>query len=153
MSPGSVYRYFCGKDAIIEALVEGEKKYFFELFGKLDPQNDIVNGMIALMDAFTAPDPGQVHLDAEIMAEAFRHDLIREILCRYTAEVTDRLAALLEEGRRKGQVRADVEVTTAAIALTCIADGLTYRRALGCIPDAELLKERLGEMVRRMLCP
>jgi len=153
MSPGSVYRYFPSKDAIIEALVEEEKHYFFELFQRLDTQSDVVAGMIAMMDAFIAPDPGQVHLDAEITAEAFRHELIREILRRYEAEVTARLGALLTEGKQRGQIRSDVDLRSASLVLTCIADGLTYRRALGFLPDADAVKAAVGEMIRRLLCP
>jgi TetR/AcrR family transcriptional repressor of uid operon len=132
MSPGSVYRYFAGKDDLIAALVERDLVQTVGRIEALGKQNNLPAALRGLADVVLAElaDPVLGPLQREIGSEALRNPRVGELLRKSDATVIAALAAALRRAQRRGEIDPGLEPAATAEILVAIVDGLSWRVSL-----------------------
>jgi AcrR family transcriptional regulator len=155
MSPGALYRYFPGKDAIIAAIAEAERERHAAFFEQLDQASDPVEvlasvGQEMLEQALAGP---LCALAAETAAEAARNPAIRAVFARKHAEARAALARAFRRGQASGLVDPALDVETVASLLLALGDGLLAHQGSLAAPDPDRLRPALRDLVARILRP
>ncbi len=153
MSPGALYRYFDGKDAIIRAIAEDEREDNARLLQALADAPDLVTGLSrigrAALEAGADPDYGR--LAVEIMAEAARNPEVAAIFRRNDAEVKEALTDALRAVRTAGTLDPAIDPAAAAEILIALYDGLSARALLNPEFDPGQVAPLLDQLLTRFL--
>jgi AcrR family transcriptional regulator len=155
ISPGHLYHFFPSKEAIVEAIVEGDRERMKAAVAEIADQPDLIK---ALVHALEVIDSGSGFafdnvLSAEIVAEAARNPRVSEILGRFDADARAELGRLLRLGQDAGQVRRDLDVEAMAGVLLVIMDGLGARTISDPKGSRRALYPLLGAMLTQRLAP
>lgn len=153
LSPGSVYRYFRGKEEIIEAIVEED---LTESLGAIERLARIPDSRAALAAAVAAAlattDPIAGVLTAEVVAEATRNPRVGAMVHRHEAAVVGALAAVVRRGQTRGEIDGTLDPTHVATLVASLVEDVTIRRALAPEEDlagyAALLRDALVRLLR-----
>lgn len=138
LSVGGVYWYFKGKEAIIHALLqEMFDADLSELRGVLAAEGSVQARLRAYVRSGLAPAAEQSPLSNELYSLATRNEAARAHLLAYLGEFQRLLAALIQQGIDRGELRA-VDPMTAALTLLTAYEGFTELAMLGLLqPDPE----------------
>lgn len=155
MSAGNLYRYFAGKEAIIEAIAEEERRENAVLFEKLFGARDLLGGLIELLEASLrrAADPDYERISLEVAAEASRNPRVAAMFARNEAEAKEAFVRILRVAAERGQVDPDLDFASVASLLIALADSAIGRMTLD--PDFEpaALAPTMRALVTRFLRP
>jgi AcrR family transcriptional regulator len=136
LSAGAIYRYFAGKEAIIEAIGDARS----------EDSRDIIAGVAreagASLDAFAMlarafftqlqPRHGDRGcIDFELWSAALRNDHVRDTIARGAEAVIAPVAKLLQQAQAEGDLANDVDTEALARVLYGTFDGLTVQLATG----------------------
>jgi len=138
LSPGSLYRYFRGKDDLIAALVERDRAESLALIDTVRETDDILTALGDLADASLASfdDPQECALSIEIAAEAVRNPRVGALVRRYTDGVADALTAVISAAQRREQIDPALDPRALARTLLALIDGLIVQKSLD--PDLDI---------------
>lgn len=134
LSSGALYRYFEGKESLIEALAEESAARRAHALRALEPGGgagalaDAVANMMAGLGSREAE--VSVRLDVRLWAEALDHAEVRETAREAFASVREPVAAYLEAEREAGRIRADVDPDAVGRLVISLLTGLELQRAL-----------------------
>lgn len=132
ISPGTVYRYFRGKEEIIAALCERERTVVREMFGRVEHVEGLFPRLDALVELTQAwmDTPGQAALYLEIAAEGARNPQVAEMIAHIDRASLEPMVAMLREAQERGEIGSHLDADLTARSLIALADGFTFRRAL-----------------------
>jgi AcrR family transcriptional regulator len=132
LSPGSVYRYYRGKEEIIAALVEASCADFLSLFEAVRDRTDIALAFDDLADAVLDKirDPALCILHIEANAEALRNPKMAEIVERRDAAIFSALANMIRQAQSKGVMDEDLDPGMSAEILVALIKGLAMRKSI-----------------------
>ncbi len=148
MSPGALYRYFPGKEAIIAGLVEMDREQLQANLRQLPREA----GFLAAMDAMGAlvlrdleTNAGLLVIWSEISAEATRNPAVAELIGQHYQFIETLLSGMIAEAVQRGELRADLDPAAAARFLVAMHDGMMTRRAVNpAYPLPQVMKESLA---------
>jgi AcrR family transcriptional regulator len=131
LGPGAVYRYFTGKDAIIAAMAEDERRQARTMLSEFHDTDDLPQALFAITQAFAlryaaTSDAG---LMTEIYAEGLRNKKVGAVIKKAEAEWVDGLADMLRTAQRRSQIDPALDAQQVALLLTAMWDGLVIRQA------------------------
>ncbi|WP_105426808.1 TetR/AcrR family transcriptional regulator [Neorhizobium tomejilense] len=154
MSPGNLFHYFSSKQAIIAAIVDGERRDVAEYFSSAMQAADLLGEILAFMDMILAlaADKTFAGLALEIAAEATRDPEIGARVSRNDVELRGALQALIIAAEERGQVGRALPSADAATWIATLIDGIFSR--VGIDPDfsPKAHSSTLRLMITRMLC-
>jgi AcrR family transcriptional regulator len=137
LSAGAVYRYFTGKDQIIEAIVDrvldevaGRIEQLFAEQGPLDPARAV--GLVVTTAASVA-ERGPVdvsRLAVQAWGEALRNPAVARVAGRAYRRLRAVFAAELQREQDEGLLPATLDVPAAAAALLSLVLGFIVQRLL-----------------------
>jgi AcrR family transcriptional regulator len=146
LSPGALYRYFSGKEAILEALAAGRQRQIGEFFGRLASGSAnrraflaAVADLATVLDDSAAQDG--LRLDLRLWNEALNAEEVNSTLVTELRAVLERLAPEIPGSADPAQREA---ISRLVVALL---QGLALQKALE--PDLEL--RSLLDPLRRLL--
>jgi hypothetical protein len=87
------------------------------------------------------------------MSESRRNPDVARLYEQIEHDIKNHLAVMLRSAIERGEVRADLDVESAAIVLMVLADGMSWRRAVDKRFDAERILPLILEMVQGLLAP
>jgi AcrR family transcriptional regulator len=152
ISPGSLFRHFPDKQAIIMAIAEREFAGYrsdveslatrdgIERLGKLSPE--------ALVELLK---PKVYELGVDSWLELSRDPETRRRLRTANQELRDHLSQRLKSGQNEGWVRKALDCDGAASLMLAMFGGLTTESELGLAPDATSAARAMGDLVRRFI--
>lgn len=154
VADGTIYLYFKSKDDLLICLFE---ERMAELNVRMRAEVDAQRGALRKLAAFV-----HLHLDmvrsrpelAEVLTVELRQSakLMKEYEARAFGEYLDILAAILEEGKREGSIRADVDVKAVRRAIFGALDEVALSWLLGGRRfDLEKNAAQLSDMLVRGL--
>lgn len=150
ISPGHLYHYFDSKEAIVEAIVEGDRARMVEIIAEMKRRSDPFGALMAAATETKHDDYGlalDTALTVEIAAEALRNPRVAEILLRLDRDARAEIATLLMHAQAEGRMDPGLDAADAAVALLTLIDGLQFR----AISDPEQDLSRTRPIFRRML--
>jgi len=132
MSPGNLFHYFASKQALIEALVEEDRREISEWFARTKDTDDLFATLLDLLDLCVeqVSNPIVTRIGVEIMAEALRNPKIDALVKRNEAERHAALLDLLRKAAARGQVDASLDLPKAATWVSALIDGAFGRAAM-----------------------
>jgi AcrR family transcriptional regulator len=132
LSPGSVYRYYSGKEEIIAALVEASCAEFMSLFEAVRDRVDIGRAFNDLIDAVLDKirDPAMCSLHVEANAEALRNPRMAEIVERRDAAIFSALGNMIRQAQSKGVMDENLDPNMSAEIMVALIKGLAMRKSI-----------------------
>ncbi len=129
MSPGSVYRYFESKEAIITAMVEADRIRWEQRLAEIPVGEGLVPALrhLAELGLRELQQDGFLNLWIETLAEAARSPAVARSLRDSYRAFECRLADLVTESQRLGKTPASLRPTETARIILSAFDGLLLR--------------------------
>ncbi len=145
LSPGAVYRYFEGKQAIIQAIGEWSSERRAPAIDAAMSMDDAPAALEMLIELYfatitdeTAAD--SVRFDIDLWAEALRNAELREILLGPGYwEVPALLTRLIERGQERQQIAPDWDAQQVSRTLAALFNGIELQVALAPSTDARAM--------------
>ncbi len=152
ISPGHLYHYFAGKEAIIRAMTELGLEYATT---RLTRMMEGSNAIAALLSEFERGEEGPQKANSkshrafifDMLAEAVRNPAIAEIVREHSHALRLLLAAFLRKGQERGQVDTSFDADIAAAMLMAVIDGAKAMT----IRDPELAPARVLEVLKTLI--
>jgi AcrR family transcriptional regulator len=148
MSVGHIYRYFAGKDDIIQAIVREDVEESLAGMAQLETAGgDLYRTLIDGADeaADRGFDPDRAALMLEVRAEAARNPRVAAVVQAADRELRANFGRILAQAKPDGWSAADIAARVEMMAL--IYEGV----ALRAISHPDLDRAALGVMMRRVL--
>ena len=148
MSPGLIYRYFAGKEAIVHGIVERQMEKARRSLDRLGSAEDVVGALLEVFERWTSGDHEEMHpaLFLEMVAVSTRDPGLAAAMRAADEMIRGRLAEVL--GRGDGEA-AGAEAAAArawrATMLQCLVEGLLVRAIRQPDLDRALLRESLAQ--------
>ncbi len=119
LSPGAIYNYFDGKEAIIEAIADERHARERALIAQAERESNVADALRRIRNAFFAPldDPDERvrrRVGIQLWAEAQRNPKIRRLMRRGVDQPRALLSALIAKGQRQKQIRRELDPDAAA---------------------------------------
>jgi AcrR family transcriptional regulator len=139
LSPGAVYRYFGGKEEIIEAMVEERRRRGMALVEAARHQGDTAEILDALSRTFFAEleDAEGCAVGIELWAEALRSPRIREMLRDDLRQIRASFAEIIAAAKERGDVDPAADPEAAAQVMLSLFEGFVIQRTLDPGVDAQ----------------
>lgn len=152
MSPGSLYRYFPSKEAIIAGIAEQDRADVAEKFQAIVEAPDFFEALAHAARRYIVEESDEeVCLHAEIKAESRRNPEIAKIYEGVEQEVKAGMLSMLRAAVARGDIPPAVDLEIAATMLMALVDGLYWRRAVDPAFDAETVLPTLLSVTHFLL--
>lgn len=153
MSPGALYRYFPGKDAIIEAIAEEERHRAGDSMAMFFGPGSLVDRIVDTAMDYLARSraPGTGGLLVEIVSESIRNTAIGERFHAIEAEIRQIFRSALVEAQAAGEIGGDVDIDVTLFLLFAVSDGLVMRLQLERDADLSAMEPYLRRVVASLL--
>lgn len=152
LSPGSVYRYFPSKEAIIAGIAERDRADSAERFQAITEASDFFAALAqAARHYIVEQSTDEICLRAEIKAESRRNPEIAKIYAGIEEAVKGGLVAMLRTAAERGDIPKNIDFDISATMLMALVDGLYWRRAVDTTFDAEAALPTLLSLVHFLL--
>lgn len=155
LSVGALYRYFDGKEALIEALAEWGKAQKRELMddvaspGGTEGLADFVVRLASLLPP--SEGAGQaVRFDVRIWGEALGQQDLEPFVRDSLADLRRLLAGYVEDAQAEGEIRPDVEPEAAARVLVSLLTGLELQLAFEPGLDRQAYAAAVGTLLEAL---
>ena len=151
MSPGSVYRYFPSKEAIIEAISAEDREAVRAILLSVSPDPSVLTMLSSVARQFlvAARERLSFRLCPEVFAEALRNPQIKTFYDQQEQLNCTLLQQLLEHGIASGELDPVLPIELTLQLSTALADGLLLRLLLRpelsvdeLLPQVQLLLQR-----------
>ncbi|MGV2112158.1 TetR/AcrR family transcriptional regulator [Agrobacterium salinitolerans] len=155
MSTGNIFHYFPTKQAIVETIIEEERRQTAACFADLSHREDAFDALLDFMDIVLelAGDPEALALTIEIAAEAARDPRIKTLLAENDAALQGGLVALLKKASARGHIDGDLNPIIAARWIAALIDGTFNRAAIDPRFNPHEERQNLRLLVTRYLRP
>jgi AcrR family transcriptional regulator len=136
LSPGAIYRYYAGKEAIIDAIAAERHTHEAALIANAaaGAGDDTAAALRAIARAFLAPladaaERERRRVGVQLWAEALRSPRLRTVARAGIARPRRLLAGVLRAGQRRGKVPAELDADAAARAMIALFQGFILQQA------------------------
>ncbi len=154
VSPGAVYVYFDGKEALIAGLCERDRAEFAERFAKLSDAPDFLQALQSLGEHYFVEDGAEKQrLMVEMGVEATRNPRIAEIYFGVDKYCSESFEALFQRLKDEGRIAPKVDIATLAQVFNVIGDGMFWRRAVQPDFDMQRLLPVMTGLLATLLNP
>jgi len=154
MSPGNLYRYFRSKEALIAGISERNRAQAAATLSEVGKAPDFFAALAEhARHHVVERSAEEIGLCAEIMSESRRNPEVGRLYEDIERDIKNRLAAMLRSAIERGEVRADLDVESAALVLMVLVDGMSWRRAVEKGFDVDRVLPMILQMVRSLLSP
>ncbi len=137
VSPGAVYVYFDGKEALIAGLCERDRAEFAERFAKLSDAPDFLQALQSLGEHYFVEEAAEKQrLVIEMGVESTRNPRVAEIFFAVDKFCSQSFEALFQRLKDEGRIAPQVDIATLAQVFNVLGDGMFWRRAIQ--PDFDM---------------
>ena len=152
MSPGTLYRYFPSKEALIAGISERNRADAAASFAHVAEAPDFFQALAAIARNYLVDrSDAEVGLCAEIMSESRRNPAVAQLYQGIEADIKAQMSGMLRRAAERGEIRADLDVDAAASVLMVLGDGMSWRRAVEKDFDPERVLPLILQMVQCLL--
>lgn len=135
LSPGAVYRYFAGKEEIVEAMVEQSREQSASLIEEAKGHGSTLQVLTNLADAFFSllDQPAAlatIRLQIELWEEALHNPHVMELLRRDFDSVRQTITEIVARGQKERDINPSLDPNAVARVLISFFDGLLVQKAM-----------------------
>jgi AcrR family transcriptional regulator len=135
LSPGAVYRYFKGKEEIIESGGEENRQRNVDLIEAIEKRGDTVHVLEGLVDAFFSkldePEARDIIcLDVEVWAEALRNPRVKELVSRGEDSHRKPFTEIVRRAQERGEIDPALDAEAVARVMLSFWSGLAIQKGL-----------------------
>lgn len=131
VSPGALYVYFDGKEALIAGLCERDRAEFAERLEKLADAPDFLAALTAVGETYFVDDPAsKQRVVVEMGLESTRNPRVAEIFLGVDNFCHDSFRALFQRLKDEGRIAPKLDIAMLTEVFHVIGDGLFWRRAI-----------------------
>jgi TetR/AcrR family transcriptional regulator, repressor for uid operon len=129
MSVGNIYHYFPHKNDIVRAITDEVRSRLFPVLRPLAEHDDPVEGLVGIMRMSLREICAgtNARLWMEILAEAPRDKVIRNICLAFDRDLQEALMALLQRAVQARQLAPDTDLEASSLWLVALLDGAIAR--------------------------
>ncbi len=143
LSAGAVYRYFSGKEEIIETIVEGGRRYseaIIQTARALPETHQVLNHLADNFFAFLDNPDSQTAIRTEIniASEALRDPRVLDMVRLGFDMVRTSFADIVGEAQKRGDMTSTLDPDAVARVLISLYRGLMYQKAID--PNVDVKK-------------
>lgn len=154
ISPGLLYHYFSGKEAIIAAMTEIGLDYAASRLRQMTAEENIVLALVDELDWEKMKEwRALALLSLEMVTEAGRNPAIADLLQKHNRRLRALLAEHLRLGQQRGQVDPTLDADLAASVLLGVIDGSKSMPIKDPAVDMVEAIELLKTLILRFLTP
>jgi TetR/AcrR family transcriptional regulator, repressor for uid operon len=154
VSPGALYGYFDGKEALIAGLCERDRAEFAERFARVAEAPDFLQALSAIGEHYFVNDPPfKRRFVIEMGLEATRNPRIAEIFMGVDRFCSDSFENLFTRLKDEGRIAPRLDIPTLAKVFNVLGDGMMWRRAIDPDFSANTTLPVLVEIVAFLLNP
>lgn len=156
LSPGAIYNYFAGKDAIIQAIADARHARERALIGEAEKASTVSEALMRICDAFFGDldDPQERRrrrVSIQLWAEAQRSPRILKLVRRGIDRPRRLLRALIVTGQRRGEIPRDLDPDATARFMIAVFHGFVLQgdwdRRVAVAPYVHVLDVCLRRLV------
>jgi AcrR family transcriptional regulator len=147
VSKGALYQYFNSKEDLYRAILAARYQGMTEMLPSMPTGSSFSESCQAFFDSLTG-DTSSLGLGFEIISEATRNPALAKVVRENYIETTRAIEACLQESRRTGSLRKDLDVHLLTKGLIALYDGLIVALAIGA--DRSEVRKVFGEFLRAM---
>ena len=156
LSPGAVYRYFSGKDEIVEAIADERHAREAGFIGQAEETGGGIEGLRALGRAFfsSLADPDERRrrrLGVQVWAEALRNPAVHRLVMRGTDPQRAEVAKLVREAQDRGELAPNLDPDAVGRVMTALFQGFVLQQAWDESADVAAYLETVEAMVDALL--
>jgi AcrR family transcriptional regulator len=151
MSPGSVYRYYPSKDALIEALIASDRARWLSAMDEIPVAKGLLPALevLAEIGLRDLEDRGFLKLWVETTAEASRNRRVANRLSESCRVLQDRLATLIRSAQETGSIESETDPQTLSCLIFAAFDGLILRATFDRDLDVRALTRSFLDFIGR----
>jgi len=154
VSPGALYVYFDGKEALIAGMCERDRAEFAERFAALASATDFLEALKALGEQYFLEAPVESDRKCiDIGLEATRNPRVREIFQRVDRFIAESFEKLFQRLKDEGRIAPAFDIPTVAKAFIVVSDGMFWRRAVDPTFDPKAVMPAVLHLIRSLLNP
>ena len=154
ISPGHLYHYFTGKEAIIGAIARSGLEYAKARFAEIADDQDPIEVLVSEFERLKALNrSAKSGVLLDVLAEAARNPQIGRTLQETSEEMRRLLAAFLRRGQARGQIDPDLDADMASALLISLIDSSKTLLIRAPTIDPERSADVLDKMITRFLLP
>lgn len=154
ISPGALYVYFDGKEALIEGLSERDRAEFAERFAMLASAPDFLMALKALGEQYFVEEPAAKRIMCiEIGLESTRNERMAKIFRAVDDFVMDSFAELFQRLKDEGRIAPQLDIPALAEVFAVMGDGLFWRRAVVPRFNSKAVVSVVLDVLRGLLNP
>jgi len=147
VSKGALYQYFNSKEELFRAILAARFNTMTEMLPSTPAGGSFSESCQAFLRTLTA-DTSSLGLGFEVISEAARNPALAKVVRENYQETTKAIEECLQEWRRKGSLRKDLDVHLLTRGLIALYDGLILSLAIGTAPSE--VREIFAEFLRAM---
>lgn len=153
MSPGSLYRYFASKDAIIEAIAQEEQCAARRILEVMLEPGSLHDRLLrcGLTYIETMRDRRAVQMMLEVYVESMRNSTVGTFFAKCEVENRKLMHDVFVRAKASGEIAADADIDTIMMTLMAFADGVILRMGLNPDYDVERAETILSRVVTAVL--
>jgi TetR/AcrR family transcriptional repressor of uid operon len=154
ISPGALYVYFDGKEALIAGISERDRQEFAERLEALADAPDFMQALRTLGEQYFLEDAAKDHrMSIDIGLESTRNPRVGEIFRRFDRYIVDSFETLFHKLQQEGRIAPALDIPTTVKAFLVVADGMFWRRAVDPAFDAQRVMPAVLKLIETLLNP
>jgi AcrR family transcriptional regulator len=130
IAKGTIYLHFASKDALLVALVAHSVSRLTALIAAPDPARSVLDQLRTVLDRLVEHRNHGVQAVGDMMQEVKRIIAASAACEEAVRGLRERLAALIDEGKRRGEIDPGVSTTVAVGALFALLSPRAYERMM-----------------------
>ncbi len=140
LSPGAVYRYYAGKEEIIQAMGEESLRRDLPLIESLGGQQDTRHVLDELASFFFGylDDAELCVLEIELWGEAMHNPRVREIQARHFERYQSALGEIVSGAQARGDINPSLDCRAVTQVLISFFEGLLLQKRMN--PDLDVAR-------------
>ena len=153
MSPGSVYRYYPSKEALIQALIESDRTRWLAAMDALPMERGLMAALEALAELGLEDleNRGFLRLWVETSAEASRNPRVAGLLRETDQVLQGRLADLIRSAQRSGSIASETAPQVLSCLIFAAVDGRVRRATFDPARDTRTLARGFLDFIGRAI--
>jgi len=146
VSKGALYSYFESKEDLLKEITLKGHQALRKILGETGECDNLEDALEGVYNRITAQFKGNLHTHFEVIALSFHNARIRQTVFEDHQKDIQAVQAFVEEKKKRGVIRTDVDASALAELFTVLYLGMLYELVIG-FPNREVHDHWVKSMI------